>query len=89
MTREEAIRRVGILTGYEYDEYLQALNFAISDMERAEQLETENKRLKDGIEKAKAEIHTLDDLNPDYPMDRTIHVSKWAVIDIINKYLGE
>ena len=52
-------------------------------------LKAENKRLKDGIAKVKAEIRTLDDLNPDYPMDRTIHVSKWAVIDIINKYLGE
>lgn len=45
--------------------------------------------IRERVEKVIAEIHTLDDLNPDYPMDRTIHVSKWAVIEIINKYLGE
>ena len=39
------------------------------------------------LEDIKAEIHKLDDLNPDYPMDKTIHVSKWAVIDIINKHM--
>ena len=38
------------------------------------------------LDKIRAEIDKLPDLNPDYEMDRTIHVSKWAVFDIIDKY---
>ena len=38
------------------------------------------------LDKIRTEINKLPDLNSDYPMDRTIHVSKWAVIDIIDKY---
>lgn len=38
------------------------------------------------LDKIKTKINKLPDLNPDYEMDRTIHVSKWAVYDIIDKY---
>lgn len=40
----------------------------------------------DALDKIRAEIDKLPDLNPDYEMDKTIHVSKWAVFDIIDKY---
>ena len=38
------------------------------------------------LDNIRAEIAKLPDLNPDYEMDKTIHVSKWAVFDIIDKY---
>ena len=41
------------------------------------------------LDKIKAEIMKLDDINPDYPMDRTIHISRNEVIEIINKYKTE
>ena len=44
------------------------------------------KRLLGAIEDIKAEINKLDDLNPDYPMDMTVHLSKWEVLQIIDKY---
>lgn len=38
------------------------------------------------LDEIRAEINKLPDLNPDYEMDKTIHVSKWAVFDIIDKH---
>ena len=61
MTREEAIEIfehnwTRIVNGDDYteDELNNALDFAISDMDRVAKLEAENKRLEDGIEKVKA-----------------------------------
>jgi len=36
------------------------------------------------LDDVKAEIEKLTDLNPDYPMDKTIHISKWNVMQILN-----
>lgn len=47
------------------------------------------KRLLGAIENIRAEINKLDDLNPDYPMDMTVHLSKWEVLQIIDKYTSE
>lgn len=44
---------------------------------------------KNVAEKIRTEILKLDDINPDYPMDRTIHISRNEVLQIIDKYLGE
>ena len=41
------------------------------------------------LDKIKAEIMKLDDINPDYPMDRTIHISRNEVLQIIDKYREE
>lgn len=41
------------------------------------------------LDKIRAEIMKLDDINPDYPMDRTIHISRNEVLQIINKYKAE
>ena len=38
------------------------------------------------LDKIRAEIMRLDDINPDYPMDRTIHISRNEVLQIIDKY---
>lgn len=38
------------------------------------------------LDKISAEIMGLDDINPDYPMDRTIHISRTEVLQIIDKY---
>lgn len=46
----------------------------------------EGKPLDAVLDKIKTEINKLPDLNPDYEMDKTIHVSKWAVHGIIDKY---
>ena len=43
----------------------------------------------DRIKQAKEEIRKLDDLNPDYPMDRTIHVSRNEVFSILDKLIEE
>jgi len=41
------------------------------------------------LDKIRAEILKLDDINPDYPMDRTIHISRNDVLQIIDKYKTE
>jgi hypothetical protein len=41
------------------------------------------------LDKIRAEIRKLDDINPDYPMDRTIHISRNEVLQIIDKYKAE
>lgn len=38
------------------------------------------------LDAIRAEIMKLDDINPDYPMDRTIHISRNEVLQIIDKY---
>ena len=43
--------------------------------------------LLDKIKKAREEIRKLDDINPDYPMDRTIHVSRNEVLEILDKLI--
>ncbi len=43
----------------------------------------------DILDKIRAEIRNLDDINPDYPMDRTIHISRNEVLNIIDKYRQE
>lgn len=62
MSREEAIDTLKRLKTTHMGDFgwdlagTEAFDFAISDMERVEQLEAENKRLKDGIAKAKAKV---------------------------------
>lgn len=41
----------------------------------------------DKIKQAREEIRKLDDINPDYPMDRTIHVSRNEVLKILDKLI--
>lgn len=41
------------------------------------------------LDRIKAEIRKLDDINPDYPMDRTIHISRNEVLNIIDRYRQE
>lgn len=43
----------------------------------------------DKVKQAREEIRKLDDLNPDYPMDRTIHVSRNEVLAILDKLIAE
>lgn len=45
--------------------------------------------LEEELEKIKAEIRKLTDINPDYPMDRTIHISRNEVLEIIDKHIAE
>jgi len=100
MSREEAkeiLEEVKTIDDsmYQYSKkYLQALDMAISDMDRVAKLEAENKRLKDGIEKVKAEIAKNEDFIYE-PNDYDILPKKvrmmrtGKVLEIINKYLGE
>lgn len=41
------------------------------------------------LEKIWEEIRALPDLNPDYQMDRTIHISRYGVQEIIYKHIAE
>lgn len=54
-----------------------------------EQTITEQEIVKPILNKIRAEIMRLDDINPDYPMDRTIHISRNEVLQIIDKYKAE
>jgi len=47
---------------------------------------TEQEIVKPILDKIRAEVMELDDINPDYPMDRTIHISRNEVLQIIDKY---
>ena len=39
------------------------------------------------VKQAREKIRKLDDINPDYPMDRTIHVSRNEVLEILDKLI--
>lgn len=41
------------------------------------------------LEKVWDEIRALPDINPDYPMDRQIHISRYGVQNIIYEHLSE
>lgn len=47
---------------------------------------TEQEIVKPILDKIRAEVMELDDINPDYPMDRTIHISRNEALQIIDKY---
>jgi hypothetical protein len=82
MTREEAIRWLKEDIDENGDkyvcEYIEAVEMAIKALEREPILD-----------KIRAEIMKLDDINPDYPMDRTIHISRNEVLQIVDKYRAE
>ena len=50
---------------------------------------SEQEIVKPYLDKLKAEIRKLDDINPDYPMDRTIHISRNEVLELISNLLSE
>lgn len=52
-------------------------------------LKSEQEIVEPVLSKIRAEIMRLDDINPDYPMDRTIHISRNEVLQIIDKYKAE
>ena len=39
------------------------------------------------VKQAREEIRKLDDINPDYPMDRTIHVSRNELLEILDNLI--
>lgn len=39
------------------------------------------------VKEAREEIRKLDDINPDFPMDRTIHLSRNEVLEILDKLI--
>lgn len=41
------------------------------------------------LDKIRAEIQKLPDINPDYPMDRREHICKGEALYIIDKYRAE
>ena len=71
-----------------YNEYMNLATGRIPDYPACDIAEVlkNGKPLDDVLDKIRAEINKLPDLNPDYEMDKTIHVSKWAVHGIIDKY---
>ena len=85
MNNEEAIRELKEYVRYGDEEFDtpfdKAIRFAIKALSQEPKT--------DVLDKIRAEIDKLPDLNPDYEMDKTIHVSKWAVFDIIDKYRKE
>lgn len=48
----------------------------------------EQKKINAVLEQIRAEIIKLDDINPDYPMDRTIHINRNEVLGILDKLQG-
>lgn len=80
MTREEAKKNLVAYMYYAFDDLPEdvgrAIDMAIRALEQQEFI----------LDKIRAEIRKLDDINPDYPMDRTIRVSRNEVLQIIDKY---
>ena len=83
MTLDEAIKHCE-----EQAEIIECNECAKEHRQLAEWL-NELKQSKDVLDKIRAEIMKLDDINPDYPMDRTIHISRNEVLQIINKHRNE
>ena len=81
MTNEDAITYADCLKN----------NYTINFDDMADFCDIAIKVLKqeDILNKVRAEILKLDDINPDYPMDRTIHISRNEVLQIIDKYKTE
>jgi len=48
-----------------------------------------NLKIIEELENIWDEIRALPDINPDYPMDKTIHISRYGVQEIIYKHLSE
>jgi hypothetical protein len=67
----------------QYENHLKKSEVVIS------QLRADRDRLLKAFDNMRAEIMKLDDINPDYPMDRTIHISRNEVLQIIDKYKTE
>ena len=92
MTREEAIEEINTYKNNDCtDRFLEkALEIATSDIEKVEQLEAENKRLKEGMEKVKAELKDYAKSDYIYYCCHTDRQKFENIIkDIINEYLGE
>lgn len=92
ISREEALSHP--FANGKYDRKNADINFILGHESYNEWLETlpvltEQDIVKPYLEKIRAEIMKLDDINPDYPMDRTIHISRNEVLQIINKYREE
>lgn len=41
------------------------------------------------VKQAREKIRKLNDINPDYPMDRTFHVNRNEVLEILDKLIAE
>lgn len=92
ISREEALSHP--FANGKYDHKNADINFILGHESYKEWLETlpvftEQDIVKPYLEKIRAEIMKLDDINPDYPMDRTIHISRNEVLQIINKCKAE
>lgn len=76
---------------WEEPSYTDALNVLTEVRDKIRELPViaEQDIVKPVLDKIRAEIMKLDDINPDYPMDRTIHISRNEVLQIINKYKAE
>jgi len=48
-----------------------------------------NNLIVEELEKIWEEIRALPDINPDYQMDRTIHISRYGVQEIIYNHISE
>ena len=89
MTNKEAINILKDMIDYQW---------GFSDMEKSigidalkkgiEALENQKSIIKE-LEKIKTEIRKLTDINPDYPMDKTIHISRYEVQKIIYERIAE
>lgn len=79
MTYEEAIYNV--MCGY-------GIPYKKATKNKLTRLANEFKNVRDKIDRAIEEIRKLDDLNPDYEMDKREYVSKREVIDILRNIGG-
>ena len=84
MTTKEALERLRqpFNATPDTDSYFDAKEVAMKSLEKDLSIIKE-------LEKIKDEIKKLTDINPDYPMDRTIHISRNEVLEIIDKHIEE
>ncbi len=92
ISREEALSHP--FANGKYDHEHASMDFILGHESYKEWLETlpvfiEQEIVKPYLEKLKAEIRKLDDINPDYPMDKTIHISRNEVLRLIDNLISE
>lgn len=98
MAKRELISREEVLShpfaNGKYDHEHASMDFILGHESYKEWIETlpvftEQDIVKPYLEKLKAEIRKLDDINPDYPMDKTIHISRNEVLRLIDNLISE
>lgn len=86
MTNQEAIEQLKLnnpfMGGKDKELFSQAIDKGIEALEN-------QKSVIEELEMMWEKIRALPDINPDYPMDKTIHISRYEVQEIVYERISE